>query len=179
MPLEVHIIRPHEFLQIGAHGHFDLPASKAALATLARACRRRNIHQALLDLRAVHLGPKPVFSPADLVSLVSTFREIGFSHRQKLAILYHTDPHHRARLFAFLSTLHGWHVKAFADFEAAFLWLSGGDEPEPKRKRSPDERAIPLRLNKSNDATRQVRMGRKSEVQVRRTHTRARAARAA
>ena len=177
MPLELHIIRAHEFIQMGTHGHFDLAASKAALVELARACRKRNIDQALLDIRSLHFGPKPVFSPADLADLVSGFREIGFTHRQKLAILYRCDPHHRARLFAFLSTMHGWHVKAFSDFEEAFLWLSGGSELEPKRKRSRDERTVPLRAAKS-DTARQVRVGRKSEVPVRKTPARARAVRA-
>ena len=179
MPLELHIIRAHEFIEMGAHGHFDLAASKVALAELARACRKRNIDQALLDLRALHFGPKPVFSPTDLAELVGTFREIGFTHRQKLAILYRSDPYHRARLFAFLSTMHGWHVKAFGDFEQAFLWLSGGTELEPKRKRSPDEKTVPLRSSKSDHAPHQVRVGRKPEVQIRKTHARARAARAA
>ena len=179
MPLELHIIRAHEFIQMGAHGHFDLAASKAALASLARVCRKRNINQALLDLRALEFGPKPVFSPADLAELVGTFREIGFSHRQKLAILYRSDPYHRARLFAFLSTMHGWHVKAFGDFEKAFLWLSGGTELEPKRKRSPDEKPIPLRSIRSEDAARQVRVGRKPEVAIRKSPPRSRAVRAA
>ena len=179
MPLELHIIRAHEFIQLGAHGHFDLAASKATLATLARACRKRNINQALLDLRALHPGPKPVFSPADLAELVGTFREIGFTHRQRLAILYHSDPHHRARLFAFLSTMHGWHVKAFGDFEESFLWLSAGNESEPKRQRSPSEKNIPLRASKSDAANHPVHVGKKTESPIRRTHARARAARAA
>ena len=178
MPLELHIIRAHEFIQIGAHGHFDLAASKATLAALARACRKRNINQALLDLRALHPGAKPVFSPADLAELVGTFREIGFTHRQKLAILYHSDPHHRARLFAFLSTMHGWHVKAFGDFEEAFLWLSGGGTTEHQRKRSPSEKAIPLPATTSGAATSVHVLG-KSPATARRTHGRARAARVA
>jgi hypothetical protein len=128
MPLELQIIRAHEFIRLGAHGYFELAASKAALAEMAAACRKRGIHQALMDLRALHPGPKPVFSPADLIELVNTFREVGFTHEQRLAILYHSDPHHRARLFAFLSIVRGWHVQAFGDFEQALAWLS--DDPE-------------------------------------------------
>jgi len=149
MPLELHIIRAHEFIQMGAHGRFDLAASKAALGHLARACRKRHINQALLDLRWLHPGPKPVFSPADLAELVDTFREAGFSHRERLAILYHADPYHRARRFAFLSRLQGWKVRAFADFEPALLWLSSNPEPESKRARSPKEFSVPLRMGKS------------------------------
>lgn len=145
MPLELHIIRAHEFIQMGAHGRFDLAASKAALANLVRVCRKRNIDQALMDLRALRPGPKPIFTPAELADLVNTFHEVGFTHRQRLAILYHSDPHRRARLFAFLSTMHGWHVKAFGDFEEAFLWLSSGATPAVKRARSPGEKLIPVR----------------------------------
>lgn len=145
MPLELHIIRAHEFIQLGPHGRFDLAASKATLAQLARACRKRNIDQALVDLRALHPGRKPVFSRNDLIELVGTFSEAGFTHRQRLAILYQSDPHHRARLFAFLSTMHGWHVQAFGDFEEAFLWLASSPVPEAKRARSPGEKLLPVR----------------------------------
>lgn len=149
MPLELHIIRAHEFIQMGAHGRFDLAASKVALAQLARACRKRHIGQALIDLRALHPGPKPVFTPADLAELVNTFREVGFSHRERLAVLYQTDPHHRARRFAFLSKLQGWKVQAFDDFEQALLWLSSNPATETKRVKSSGEASVPLRVVKS------------------------------
>ena len=148
MPLELQIIRASEFVRLGAHGYFDLAASKAALALLARACRKRGINQALLDLRALRPGPKPVFSPADLIELVNTFREVGFTHQQRLAILYHSDPHHRARLFAFLSTVRGWSVQAFSDFEKAVHWLSSGQATPADATRSPSAKQIPVRSSK-------------------------------
>jgi len=180
MPLELHIIRANEFIQMGAHGHFDLVASKAALAQLARACRKRNINQALMDLRALRPGPKPVFTPADLAELVNTFHEFGFTHRERLAILYQSDPHHRARLFAFLGKMHGWNVRAFGDFETALLWLSSGPASEPKRQRSPDEKSIPVRLGKSGAAsTLPAPTARSVAHSVRKHLARPRAARAA
>ena len=152
MPLELQIIRASEFVRLGAHGHFDLAASKAALAELA--CRKRGIDNALMDLRALHPGPKPVFSPADLVELVNTFREIGFTHRQRLAILYHSDPHHRARLFAFLSTLRGWNVQAFGGFEEALIWLSSGEQTTLERGQSSGRQMIPVRQAKGQTRRR-------------------------
>jgi hypothetical protein len=146
MPLELHIIRATDFVRVDPQGHFDLAASKAALALLAGACRKRGINQALMDLRALQPGPKPVFTPADLVELVNTFGEVGFTHRERLAILYHSDPHKRARLFAFLSTIRGWNVRAFGDFEKALLWLSSSQESPSKPKRSPAEKQIPIRV---------------------------------
>ena len=57
-----------------------------------------------------------------------TFRAAGFGKHQRLAVLYRTDPHGGARAFAFTSRIQGWQVRAFADFEAAVLWLSEGTE---------------------------------------------------
>ena len=102
----------------------------------------------MMDLRSLHPCPKPVFSPADLAELVGTFREIGFTQQERLAILYGSDPHHRARLFAFLSTMHGYAVRAFGDFEEALLWLSSDQEAESRRRRSPGEKEVPVRFPK-------------------------------
>jgi len=132
MPLELQVIRASEFIRVGTHGQLDVAASKAVLAEIASACRRRGLDRALLDIRDVRPGPIPVFTPQDLAALVDTFREIGFSQAQRLAVLYSADPHKRARLFAFLSTLRGWCVRAFGDYEAALDWLAltGGDDAE-------------------------------------------------
>jgi len=132
MPIELQIIRACDFIRVGAHGRFDFAASKLALADLANACHKRGINQAMLDLRALKPGPEPVFSPADLASLVYTFHEMGFSKKHWLSVLYSADPHHRARLFAFISRMRGWNVAAFDNFEQALLWLANGrlDEPD-------------------------------------------------
>lgn len=127
MPLELQLIRASEFIRLSADGHFDLETSKAALATIARACRKRGIERAMLDLRALRPGPKPIFSSRDLASLVNTFHEIGFTRKQRLAVLYTSDPHARARMFSFISTIHGWQVRGFSSFEDAIFWLS--EEP--------------------------------------------------
>ena len=148
MPQELHIIRASEFIRMGARGHFDLASSKAALAELVTACRKRGIDQAMMDLRELHPGPKPTFTPADLAELVNTFPETGFTHRQRLAILYKSDPHRRARLFAFLSAMHGWNVKAFGDFEEALAWLSSAQEHEPRSRRIPGAKQVPVRFVK-------------------------------
>src|SRR5688572_19254617 len=119
MPLELQIIRASEFVRLSPQEHLDFETSKNALALLAIACRKREVDRALLDLRQLPIPPKPLFTPAQLAALVDTFREAGFSRRQKLAVLYRTDRHHGARLFAFIGTFKGWRVRAFGDFEAA------------------------------------------------------------
>jgi hypothetical protein len=143
--MELQIIRAQEFIRLGASGHFDLKASKAVLAQLARACCKRGINQALLDLRALQPGPTPVFSPDDLVTLVNTFREVGFTQKQRLAVLYSSDPHHRARLFAFIAKLRGWKVQAFDSFEEAVTWLSSGEESKVKTELTAAAQKIPVR----------------------------------
>jgi hypothetical protein len=149
MPLELQIIRAAEFVKVGAHGQFDLAASKQALAALAGACRNRGIDLAMLDLRDLRPGPQPVFTRADLVALLSTFPEVGFGQHQRLAILYHSDPHKRARLFAFLSSMHGWAVQAFGEFDKAVLWLSRGQKPRMAQGRLIGEKDVPVRVGKT------------------------------
>ena len=127
MPLELQLIRASEFVRLRADGHFDLETSKVALATIARACRKRGVERAMLDLRALRPGLKPVFSARDLAALVNTFHEIGFSRKQRLAVVYTSDPHARARMFSFISTIRGWQVRGFPSFEDAIFWLS--EEP--------------------------------------------------
>ena len=151
MPLELQIIRASEFIRLGAHGHFDLAASKTALAALARACRKRGIDRALMDLRSLQPGPTPVFSRDDLIALVNTFHEVGFTRQQRLGILYKSDPHHRARLFAFLSTVRGWTVRAFDDFEKALSWLSSGPDSAAQPVRSSAGKPVPLRYLKRKE----------------------------
>jgi hypothetical protein len=149
MPMELQIIRAQEFIRLGAKGRFDLKASKEALRTIALACWKRGINQALVDLRALHPGPKPLFTPQDLAALVKTFREIGFTHQQRLAVLYGSDPHHRARQFAFIASLKGWKVKAFGNFEDAVAWLS---EADATLATPLNAREIPIRQAKTEKA---------------------------
>ncbi len=155
MPIELEIIRAQEFIRLGADGHFDLEASRAVLAELARACRKRGIDRALLDLRALRPGPTPIFTPDDLLALVNTFHDIGFTRAHRLAVLYSSDPHCRARLFAFIGKLRGWSVRAFENFAEAVTWLAFvGKEtnPEATTELTPAAQEIPLRRIKALNA---------------------------
>ena len=149
MPLELQIIRAAEFIRLGAEGKLDVAASRGILRGLAAACRKRGITRALLDLRKVPVRPTPAFSPSDLASLVNAFREMGFRRDQRLALLYSADPHHRARLFALISTLRGWSVKAFDDFETAIGWLNSADPEAAEHELQTEECRVPVRSRKS------------------------------
>lgn len=145
MAIELQIIRASEFIRLGAQGHFDLAASKAALAELARACRKRGVDRAMVDLREIRLGPRPMLTRDDLIALVNTFPEAGFTRRQRLALLYRADPYRRARIFAFLTASEGWNVAAFDDFEKSMFWLSGGEETAAAPTRSTAGKAIAVK----------------------------------
>ncbi len=161
MPIELQIIRAREFIRLGAHGHFDLAASREALAHLARACRKRRIQQALLDLRALQPGPRPLFSPADLASLVGTFRELGFTEDHRLAVLYSSDPHGRAWLFGFLGRLQGWNIGAFGDFEDALIWLGGEDTIDLQSLAR--EQKVPVKRTHRQTVTATCHIGSRAE----------------
>jgi hypothetical protein len=134
MPFELQIIRAGEFIRAGALGKPDVEASRIVLRELARACRRRGIDRSLLDLRTVPVAPKPLLSTNELAMLVNTFHEIGFSRDQWLAVLYTKDPHRGARLFAFISRMRGWNVRAFDDFEKALNWLAEVEHPDQEEQ---------------------------------------------
>jgi len=144
MPLELQIIRASEFIRVGAPGQIDLAMSREILQKLAGACRLRGIERALLDLRDVHPGRAPMLSRDDLASLVGTFCSIGFSDRLRLVLLYSSDPHHRARMFALMSVLHGRNVKASENFEEAVHWLSQEQGPDEPKEHGVEQ--IPVRV---------------------------------
>jgi len=107
MPLELHVIRASEFVRVDAHEHLDFEASAKALQALAQACRKRGLGCALLDLRAVPVPDKPLFTTKEIAALVLTFRDAGFSVEQRLAVLYHQDVYGGIRDFAFISRIGG------------------------------------------------------------------------
>jgi hypothetical protein len=149
MPTELQIIRAQEFVRLDPHNHLDFQTSKAALHVLAAACRIRGIHRAMLDLRTLPIPAKRLFKPSEMAALVETFREVGFSRQQRLAVLYRRDPFGGARLFAFIGIMRGWHVRAFSDFEKAFLWLSEEKEkPDKQSKHRGQEIPIQFREHK-------------------------------
>lgn len=129
MSVQIEIIRAAEFIRFGTKGEFDLLASCAALHSLAEACKRRGMNRTLLDGR----NARAELSPNELATLVNAFCDIGFGPDLRLAILHSADRYQRARLFAFISRIKNWNVRAFGDFEQAMFWLSNDQlHPAPK-----------------------------------------------
>jgi len=142
MAMQLEIIRAAEFVRADTHGELDLAASKNAFKLIANACQLRGIQNAVMDLREFHPGPIPALTCGDLIDLINTFSEVGFTRNLRLAILYASDPHKRGQMFEFLSDLRGWNVKTFSEFEAAVMWFSERTNlPEPSQ---PGELLIPI-----------------------------------
>jgi len=152
MPTELQIIRANEFLRLDPHRHLNFEASKEALRVLAVACRLRGIDRAMLDLRTLPIPAKRLFTTTELAALVDTFREAGFTRQQRLAVLYRRDPHGGARMFAFISFMRGWQVRAFSEFEAAFVWLSEVKEKRPTLR----GQSIPVAFREQRHVARRV-----------------------
>ncbi len=116
---------------MGTHGEFDFEKTRAVLADLATACRKRGIHRALLDVRDSHSN----LTPDDLAALVNIFSENALSKYLRLGIVHTGNQEYRTKLFVFFSSMRGRKVRAFGDFEAAMLWLSKSEkEPEVEQE---------------------------------------------
>jgi len=162
MPIDLHVIRANEFVCLDADEQLDFAASKEALRTLALACRKRGLDRALLDLRAVPIPDRPLFTPSQLAALVRTFHEAGFGRQQRLAVLYRSDPHGGARAFAFIGRIQGWQVRAFDEFEAALYWLS----EETKSPAGREAQAVPVPITTHSGVKKLPVAARRSGVRA-------------
>jgi hypothetical protein len=148
MPVELQVIRAGEFVRLDAQGTFNLESSLGVLSSLARACHKRGVERALIDIR----GASSNLTANDLAALVRGFGDAVVSRFLRLAVLHTGDQNHRARLFAFFSAMNGQKVRAFEDFEQAFDWLSLGDAAEAETTSAESE--IPIhRPEDSPDVT--------------------------
>ena len=166
MPVELQVIRASEFVCLDPHEHLDFEASKNALQALAAACHKRGVSCALVDLRDLPVLSKPHFTKTEIAGLVGTFRDAGFSRRQRLAVLYRHDVYGGIRDFAFISRLRGLQVQPFTDFEAAVQWLSEAEEAEPKA----GQVAVPIPITKHQPKVHKLRVFRGNGGGVHRTH---------
>jgi hypothetical protein len=139
VPMELLVIRFHEFIRLDAHGHLDMEASHTVLSHLGQMCRKRGIDRALLDGRDMQTQ----LTPDEIAALVRDLAEMGFSRNQRLALLHKGDPYRRAALFALIGKLRGWKIQAFGSFEEAMDWLSAGAAVRAKSNACVEE--IPLR----------------------------------
>ena len=173
MPAELQVIRASEFVCLDPDEHMDFEASKRELEKLVAACRKRGLDRAVLDLRGLPVLAKPHFTKAEVAELVDTFHTAGFSHQQRLAILYEHDVWGIIQDFTLFSKLRELQVAAFTDFEKATSWLGGKREQPvevkqgvhvPIAKRPVKKRPAKLAARASRArAARPLRRARKSK----------------
>ncbi len=140
MPVNLQIIRACEFVRLDANGRFDCNGTLDVLIVLARACQKRSVYQALLDVR----GATSDLTPNDLAGLAEAFSKTPVSRRLRLAILHGGNQTYRAKLFAFINGMRRHKVRAFQSYEEAFEWLSSTSEP------GSSEGEVPIRVLKQS-----------------------------
>jgi sulfatase modifying factor 1 len=124
MSLELQIIRLQEFIGLGAKGKVDLNASKAALAVLPAACRKRGIDRDLLDLREAHIGPKPLFSQQVVILFFITVMAQQITEAQPVAA--DAAPSPRTTSSAFAPTIPN-KTPAPTNAPEGMVWIPGGE----------------------------------------------------
>jgi hypothetical protein len=159
MSAELQVIRASEFICLDPNEHMDFEASKKELQKLARACWKRGLNRALLDLRGLPVLPKPHFNTEEVAALVGTFRDAGFSRKQRLAVLYEHDVYGIIRNFTFFSRLRGLQVQSFLNYEKAMNWLSGDPESSPESKHGTEVPIVKRKVKKrpTNSTARRPR----------------------
>ncbi len=55
-------------------------------------------------------------------------------------------------MFAFIGTLRGWHVAAFADFEEAMVWLSEDEKSARETGTQDGEEPVKIRRSGGNES---------------------------
>lgn len=153
MPIDLQIIRAHEFIRLDAHGHLDFEGSREVFKMLAQTCQKRGTTRAMLDVRNMRAS----LTPSELGMLVGDFCSLGFTRQQRLALLHTPEQDYRANLFALISHSRGWKVEAFDDFEKALDWLALNDDRLEDREPVPGEQEIPIKTVQSAKESRQTK----------------------
>ena len=124
MPYTLHVVKTSDFIRYDGRGRIDPLRSRKLLERIAKACVDSGINCALLDIRGMH-GSLAV---KDLYGLVNAFKEMGFRHEHRLAILHTYTGAERADFFAVCASSRGWNVRAFENFEEAMDWFATEQE---------------------------------------------------
>ena len=96
----------------------------------------RGVDRALLDVRNVMSAS---LTTTEIFSLATTFREAGFRHGHRLAVLHRPTRDAGAEFFALCAAQRGWNVCAFDSFEDAFDWLAAEPRGPPMASGGPHD----------------------------------------
>lgn len=121
MPIDIRLVRAHEFVRVTPTGELDFETSKKAIIEIGSTTAHLVDYVILLDTRQV----KVQMSVADLWYLAAEFRNLRETKPSKTAVLCPIENFDNADFFALCSENRGFRVKAFTSFEDAIDWLIG------------------------------------------------------
>ena len=119
--MQYHIEADEEFLRVTMSGRdVDQPPSHVCSEVLAQS-RKRNRRRILIEL-----DQKFPLSPTSQYHLVTNLPKIGFTERERIALVHRTSEHQQANHFInLLARNHGVMVRNFTGVELAKDWLRG------------------------------------------------------
>ncbi len=137
MAHDVRVIPVNEFLRTDVAGTVDVKASRELLAKLMAICRREHLDRILIDVREASSDSTIL----DIWTLASDLGALGVAPGNRVAILNRPkDNFDRGAFLELCATNRGYQLKAFREFEEAFIWLTsevpigeGADHPVPRR----------------------------------------------
>jgi hypothetical protein len=123
MPVDVRLIRAHEFVRCADDGALDADASLALLVGAASGINVNRASQILLDLR----GAEPELDVLRLYALGERLATHSSVLGRRVAVLAAANEHTASPRFAELvAGAKGGSARAFASLEDALAWLGGG-----------------------------------------------------
>lgn len=167
--IELQVIRAGDFICFDAEEHLNFEESKKVLEQLALACRKRGIDRAMVDLRELPVPDKPRFTEAQLEGLVGAFRDSGFGHRQRLAILHRHDVHGTIREFTSIGRKRGLQVQSFFEYDKAMHWLGKSMEGRAEQKQGAE---VPILKKKGTSKGKSKNTAAKKRALKPATHSR-------
>ena len=119
--MEYHIDADEEFLRVTISGReTDQPPSEVCAVVLAES-RKRGRSRILIEL-----DQKFPLSPTSQYHLVTNLPKLGFTDRERIALVHRTSEHQQANHFInLLGRNHGVMVRNFTGVELAKDWLRG------------------------------------------------------
>jgi hypothetical protein len=120
MTYDVRIIPIREFMRTDISGELDVAATREMLSQIMQACKRENMTRILIDCREGSTHS----TVTDVWTLAKDLESLGVIRENRIAVLNRPkDGFDRAAFLELCAVNRGYHLRAFRDFEGAFMWL--------------------------------------------------------
>lgn len=127
MPINLRIIRVHEFIKVAADGQLDLEGSKELLLEIASVSRAHLVHhEIIIDTRKM----ESKLSTTDLWYLSAELGNLRKDFSGKTAVLCPLEDFDSAVFFVLCAKNRGLQVMAFTSYEEAVEWLGANVTPK-------------------------------------------------